>query len=216
MKNWMCILIALLAVQITDAQYRRRDGGFMLGVNVQYTYPTGDFGEVAKSGMGGNVSGKYLVNEVIGIGFEAGFHAFKQSDKMAVQSETQTHKTTYRLMPVLLEGTFYIPTWDRTLLPYLGIHFGAYIANINVKQADVYSPENNADEKLWRFAPGAGVHLGLLIELTPFVSLDIRAKGDYVPKIKDDYDRDDYGNKGYLGFDKMMNVGGNVGLLYRF
>lgn len=217
MKTIYCLFFFLLISTISDAQYyRRSDGSFRLGVNAQYTYPLGDFGDVAKNGLGGNLSGKYLINDVIGIGFETGYHAFKQSNKMDVQSANQTHTTKYRLIPVLLEATFYIPTWDRTLLPYLGIHFGAYITNVNIKQDDIYSPENNAKENLWLFSPGAGAHIGLLIELSEYVDLDIKIRGDYVPKIKDDYNRDELGNKGYTGFNKMMNIGGNIGLLYKF
>ncbi len=33
-------------------------------------------------------------------------------------------KYKYHLIPVLLEATFYVPTWNRTTLPYLGIQFG--------------------------------------------------------------------------------------------
>lgn len=216
MKTIYCLFIFVLISILSEAQYYRRDGGFRLGVNAQYTYPLGDFSDVAKNGFGGNISGKYLINDVIGIGFETGYHAFKQSDKMDVQSANQTHETKYRLIPVLVEGTFYIPTWDRTLLPYLGIHFGAYITNINIKQSDIYSPENNAKENLWRFSPGVGAHIGLLIELSEYVDLDIKIRGDYVPKIKEDYDRDELGNKGYIGFNKMLNIGGNIGLLYKF
>lgn len=217
MKTAIYLMIFLMTATITEAQYYRRgEGGFRLGINAQYTYPLGDFGEVAKNGLGGNLSGKYLINDVIGIGFEVGYHAFKQGDKLENQSSNQTHTTKYKLIPVLLEGTFYIPTWDRTLLPYFGIQFGAYVTNINVRQSDVYSPENDAKENLWRFSPAVGAHAGLLIELTEYVSLDIRIRGDYVPKIKDDYDRDEWGNQGNIGFDKMLNIGGNIGLLYKF
>ena len=72
MKTIYCLFIFVLISILSEAQYYRRDGGFRLGVNAQYTYPLGDFSDVAKNGFGGNISGKYLINDVIGIGFETG------------------------------------------------------------------------------------------------------------------------------------------------
>lgn len=34
-------------------------------------------GKILKNGIGGNVSAKYLINKMIGIGFEAGYYGFK-------------------------------------------------------------------------------------------------------------------------------------------
>lgn len=217
MKRASCLISLLFGITLVQAQYYKQgNGSFRLGINAQYTYALGDFSDVAKNGLGANISGKYLINDVIGIGFETGYHAFKQGDKLEIQSSHQSHTVKYRLIPALFEGTFYIPTWDRTLLPYLGIQFGAYILNIDIRQTDIYSPENNAKESLWRFSPGVGAHAGLFIEVTEYVDLDIKIRLDYIPKIKAEYDLDDLGNKGNIGFDKMMNPGASIGLLYKF
>lgn len=219
MKRISClipVLFLLGTVSVQAQYYHHRDGSFRLGINAQYTYLLGDFSDVAKNGLGANISGKYLINDVVGIGFETGYHAFKQGDKLEIQSSNQSHTVKYRMIPALFEGTFYIPTWNRTLLPYLGVHFGAYLLNINIKQDDVYSPENNAKENLWHFSPGVGAHAGILIELTEYVDLDIKIRLDYVPKIKAEYDLDELGNKGNIGFDKLMNPAANIGLLYKF
>ncbi len=38
---------------------------------------------------------------------------------------------------------------------------------------------------------------------------------DYVPRIDDAYEYNEY-TQGNIGFNKMLNIGGNIGLLYRF
>lgn len=214
MKKLLYILCLLFITQATTAQYYRRgDSGFMLGVNAGYTYPLGDFGKMTKHGLGGNVSAKYLINRVIGIGLEAGYHSFKADINLTNANTDQEYKA--RLIPVTLEATFYIPTWDRTILPYLGIHFGAYITNISVNTKNAGYGETNVSENLYLISPGAGPDLGVLFELTEKIMLDIKIKGDYVHKIKSEYEIDEY-TQGNIGFDKMMNLSASIGLLYRF
>ena len=78
MKKWyFCLICLFCTASITQGQYYRQDNGFLLGVNAGYSYPLGDMGKILKNGLGGNVAGKYLINHVIGIGFEAGYHSFK-------------------------------------------------------------------------------------------------------------------------------------------
>lgn len=220
MKKILAILCLIGIFSTGNAQYYRRDGGFLLGVNAGYTYPLGDFGKVAKNGMGGNLSAKYLINRVIGIGLETGYHSFKQGGELEKQSQTQTHTTKYKLIPVVLEATFYIPTWDRSILPYCGLHFGAYALNFSVDQKDQYNPGKNVNTSVWQFMPGVGVDIGVLFELSENISLDVKIRGDYIPKIESKYTYQDtengVDNTGYFGFDKMLNLGANIGLLYKF
>lgn len=215
MKNYCLCLISLIFVtHLAQAQYRQ-DRGFLLGINAGYLYPTGDMGKILKNGIGGNVSAKYLINDVIGIGFEGGYYALKSKIAKEQHSTEQEYKA--HLIPVLLEATFYIPTWNRTTLPYLGIQFGGYINQIKVSQsAPAYSSETSMSKKLFLFSPGAGIHGGVLFQLaSERWWMDIRLRADYVPKIDGEYAIDDY-DKGNIGFDKMLNIGGNIGILYKF
>lgn len=205
-------IIFLFAFSARGQYYRQNESGFLLGVNAAYTYPLGDFGKIAKQGLGGNLSAKYLINRVIGLGFEGGYHTFK-TDITGRSNVTQDYKC--RVIPLLVEGTFYIPTWDRTLIPYLGVEFGAYLTNIRIsKEPNVYG-EEAVSEKLNLFSPAVGAHAGLLVELTEYVKLDIKVKGDYVLKIKDEYDINPY-TKGNIGFNKMLNLTASIGLLFCF
>lgn len=192
--------------------YRDGDSGFLLGVNAGYSYPFGDFGKINKNGLGGNLSAKYLINRVIGIGFEAGFHSFK-TDIAGNDHVEQDYKCN--LLPFVLEATFYIPTWDRTLLPYCGLHFGGYMTHIGISQKSNLYGDSAVSEKLNLFSPGVGPDLGMLIELSEYVKLDLKIKGDYVLKIKDEYTIDEY-TRGNIGFNKIMNLGLSIGLLYTF
>lgn len=215
MKNcFLCLFSLIFVAHFAQAQYRQ-DRGFLLGINAGYLYPTGDMGKILKNGIGGNISAKYLINDVIGIGFEGGYYAFKSKIAKEQHSTEQEYKA--HLIPALLEATFYIPTWNRTTLPYLGIQFGGYINQIKVSQsAPAYSSEISMSKKLFLFSPGAGLHGGVLFQLaSERWWMDVRLRADYVPKIDGEYAIDDY-NKGNIGFDKMLNIGGNIGILYKF
>ncbi len=214
MKKWyFCLICLFCTASITQGQYYRQDNGFLLGVNAGYSYPLGDMGKILKNGLGGNVTGKYLINHVIGIGFEAGYHSFKSKVLLSNDNTDQDYKC--RLIPVLLDASFYMPNWDHTILPYLGIHFGAYLTNIKVsRRSDIYDIPT-LSKKLFIISPGVGLNAGSLFELSEQVYLDFKIRVDYVPKIEDSYQFDE-NTPGNIGFDKILNIGANIGLLYKF
>lgn len=126
------LIFTFLCIQTGFSQYYRQDQGFLLGINAGYLYPTGDMGKILKNGIGGNLSAKYLINKVIGIGFESGYYRFKS--KLNLDNDHTAQEYKCNLIPALLEATFYIPTWNRTTLPYLGLQFGGYLTHIRVAQ----------------------------------------------------------------------------------
>lgn len=214
-RIFICLVCLALGAGGAQGQRYRGDQGLLLGVNAGYLYPTGDMGKILKNGLGGNLSLKYLINEVIGIGFEGGYQRFKS--KIAKESHNTEQSYKARLIPALLEATFYIPTWNRATLPYLGLQFGAYMTNISVSQKSAYDPyAADVSKKLFLFSPGAGVHVGALFQLpSDRWYLDLRVRADYVPDVDNEYDVDEF-TKGNIGFEKMLNIGANIGLLYRF
>ena len=209
---YLLFVLLLLWTGMQGQYYRNNDSGFLLGVNAGYTYPLGDFGKINKNGLGGNLSAKYLINRVIGIGLEAGYHSFK-TDIAGNDNVSQDYKC--QLIPFVIEATFYIPTWDRTLLPYCGLHFGGYMTHIKINQTYQFPENSPVSKKLNLVSPGVGPDIGILIELSEYVKLDLKVKGDYILNIKDEYKIDDY-NQGNIGFNKIMNLGLSIGLLYTF
>jgi len=213
MKKGILYLLGLFCLlQPVRGQHYRQDQGLLLGIGAGYLYPTGDMGKIVKNGLGGDLSAKYLINRVIGIGFQGGYYNFK--NKMNLDNDNASQDYKCRLIPALLEATFYIPTWNRTVLPYTGIQFGAYLTYIDVSREEQYA-RDAVSKKLFLFSPGAGLHIGTLFELSDRIWLDLRLRGDYVPKVEDEYELDEY-TGGNIGFSKMLNLGGNIGLLYRF
>lgn len=217
MKKWSLYLMGLLCLSsVAQAQYYRQDRGFLLGVNAGYLYPTGDMGKTLKNGLGGGITAKYLINQVIGIGFEGGYYAF-QSKIPGIGPDGTAQEYKAHLIPALLEATFYIPTWNRTTLPYLGIQFGGYLLHMNTSRKEVYQATEYS-KKLFLFSPGAGLHAGVLFQLaSDRFWMDLRLRADYVPKIESEYQfgEDDLTSRD-IGFDKMLNIGANIGLLYKF
>lgn len=214
MKIYSFFLLFLLLnfPLLSNGQYRRGEQGLLLGVNAGYLYPTGDMGKILKNGIGGNISLKYLINEVLGIGFESGYYGFKSKLNLDNTNTEQEYKC--HLTPVLLEASFYFPTWNRTTLPYVGLQFGGYLTQIKVSRESVYS--FSTSKSLLLFSPGAGAHGGVLFQLgSDRCWMDIRIRADYVPKIEDKYEMDEY-TQGNIGFHKMLNIGANIGILYKF
>lgn len=216
MKFYYILILSfcLCATFPVEGQYYRDDKGFLLGVNAGYLYPTGDMGKILKNGIGGNLSAKYLINEVLGIGFESGYYSFKSKLNLDNAHTDQEYKC--HLLPVLLEATFYIPTWNRVTLPYLGVQFGGYLTQIKINRSDNTYEHDHISKNLFLFSPGAGLHTGVLFQLaSDRWWMDARIRADYTPKVKEEYELDEY-STGHIGFDKMLNIGCNIGILYKF
>lgn len=215
MKIYPLILVFFFLIFpfLSQGQYHRNDRGFLIGLNAGYIHPN-DMGKILKNGIGGNFSIKYLINDVLGIGFESGYSNFKNKLNLDNTYTEQDYKC--HLIPVLLEATFYFPTWNRTTLPYLGTQFGAYFTQIKITQKTESVSSYMLSKNLFLSSPGIGLHAGILFQLAnKNWWMDIRLRTDYVPKVKDEYELDDY-QKGNIGFDKMLNIGGNIGILYKF
>lgn len=97
----------------------------------------------------------------------------------------------------------------------------AFSSGGNFSQLDVgrqytgYSASLSFSKHLFLFSPGVGLHGGLLFQLSDKVWMDLKVRADYVPRIDDAYEYNEY-TQGNIGFNKMLNIGGNIGLLYRF
>lgn len=216
MNKFLLISIFFITnIVSAPAQYNRNDTNILLGINASYLYPTGNMGKILKNGIGSNLSFKYLLNKIIGIGIESGFYRFKS--KIAENQNLISQNYLAHLMPFLLEATFYIPTWNQITLPYAGILFGGYLTQIKIQQENTSNWSlNNISKNLFLFSPGIGLHAGILYQLASEKWwLDFRIRLDYVPKIQDEYKLNEY-NYGNIGFDKMLNIGSNIGILYKF
>ncbi|GHU60633.1 hypothetical protein FACS1894121_1040 [Bacteroidia bacterium] len=216
MKKLLLIILFFCGLNLAYAQ---QESGFLLGANVAYTFTTGDFKALNKNGIGVNLSGKYLINRVLGIGFESGYHPYKSKIGDG-QSVSQSMENS--VIPFLAEATFYYPTWDRTLLPYFGIHFGGYLVRTKISQTGD-GLVTGFTKTLNNFTFGGGPDIGVLIEVTESIKLDLKLKGDYIPKIESrytyksaSYGGDEQTYDGNIGFTKMLDFGCSVGLLYVF
>lgn len=92
MKKIIYLFCLICTITLAKGQYYRPDRGFLLGINAGYFYPTGDMGKILKNGIGGNVSAKYLINKMIGIGFEAGYYGFKTKVNLNKDDVSQKYK----------------------------------------------------------------------------------------------------------------------------
>ena len=103
MKKIIYLFCLICTITLAKGQYYRPDRGFLPGINAGYFYPTGDMGKILKNGIGGNVSAKYLINKMIGIGFEAGYYGFK----------TKVNRPLCHLSNMFCDQTFHLIALQR-------------------------------------------------------------------------------------------------------
>ena len=113
--------------------------------------PTGDFGDVYKTGFGGTVTGRYGINERLNVGLNLGGQFFK-ADKDKVFNQD----VKFRIVPITALVEYNILTGD--LKPYVGMDLGLYNARVDVGDA------NDSDTK-FGVAPTAGLNYAVMDNL---------------------------------------------------
>lgn len=113
MKNLVKLAIACLAfLSITTMAKAQIKIGASLGAAV----PMGDFSDGANTGLGGSLTGKYLINKNMGVGLNVGFYSFGE----------KTDGFKNKLTPVSGSFTYYFNSNTGNFKPYVGADLGFY------------------------------------------------------------------------------------------
>ena len=139
---------------------------FAFGVNAQIkltvggglAIPLGDFGDATKTGFGGNVGVKYMLNENMAVGANLGY--------IMMGEKYSGFKAS--LLPITGSYTYYFKS--EGVRTYLGFDAGYYSMTVRITS---YPSDSKS---ALGFAPTAGFEYGLNDRL----ALDVNAKYNYI------------------------------------
>ena len=142
----VCLLFTFMGAQ---AQF---DVGATIGVQ----FPTGSFGDIAKTGFGFTVVGKYHLKENMAVGLNIGYYGFGVKD-VGVSG----YKATASMMPITALFEYQFGTGS--VKPYVGADLGLY--RFGVKET--YQGESFSSAKTYfGLAPTGGILYGLSDKLS--------------------------------------------------
>jgi hypothetical protein len=90
------IFVIVLATVFISASGFAQKGNNKIGVGVDLSFPTGDFGEAFKTGLGGYVKGMYGIGTAGQITFTTGYSGFK------LKESSDEFKMTTKIIPLLV------------------------------------------------------------------------------------------------------------------
>jgi outer membrane protein W len=178
MKNYKNLFFAALLVGAAsftvNAQIR-------LGAGVMTGLPMGDFADVFGFGIGGGVSGEYMLTDNIGAGLSVGFLSF------APQSEFEDIASNLTMIPIHLQGNYhFMPGEDFNFYAGLGLGINmitSTVPEISVPFFGVIQEEAKETESEFAIIPRIGVNYMFTDVLGLDFNLGYALVGDfsYVP-----------------------------------
>ncbi len=148
-KIFAVVALSLFVGNAVNAQIK-------VGANFGLQLPLGTFGDGADMGIGGNITGEYMITENIGAGLGFGYYSFgyKGVDESAT------------VMPITASGSYYFLT--EGFKPYAGVELGAYMLGSSFEGAST--------ETYFGFAPVVGAQY----DLTESFGLNANLKYNYI------------------------------------
>lgn len=160
-----------------------------VGANAGAFIPMGTFGDMAGTGFGGGLSGKYMLNDNMAVGLNAGYYTFGEKDLIIA-------KYKMSIIPVAANFTYYFG--EGSFKPYAGLDLGMYMVKTDVtietsglsdlfsdlsdlsdtdtSSSDASSSDTNDSQTKIGFAPVVGCEYNF----TDALGLDVNAKYHYI------------------------------------
>jgi hypothetical protein len=139
MRSITFIIILLFAFGFAHGQIQ-------VGATVGAQFPTGDFGDGAKIGIGFNIVGKYMINDHIAVGLNSGYSRF----------DTQIDGLSCTMIPVT--GLFEYHFGVQNLRPYIGVDAGVYNYGARI---EFLGASESGSKTYFGFAPTGGILYGI-------------------------------------------------------
>ncbi len=212
------IILFLLMISISGFSQYNKQKKRLVGGNVGYQYPLGDFGKECSGGFNFRAAGQLLLNPKIGIGAEISFSFLGQGDFWNGNAKGK-YNTNYNIGSALLNTFFYFDAWDQDFHPYGGIAFGFYHFRYN---ADFTSSSGGTQSQTHKFnlnKVGIAPHIGFLYDISRELSFDANLRCTYIPGIPKSVTQKDLSGQDYayfLGFSSILMPELSIGLYYRF
>jgi hypothetical protein len=181
MKKVQYIIIALLfSVTLITAQTK-----LGLGINGSYLSPTGDFGDVYKSGFGGTAYLTYDLSENLQLCAIAGYSQFSFNNEKynellsAFFSSFGTEinvdiQSKMKIIPLMVGGKYFLSSSN--FRPYGELNLGLHIVSVDASSIKINGESLTAVAEQSESTFGWGLGVGFLYKVAPKISLDINAK----------------------------------------
>ena len=140
-----------------------------VGINGGVQLPMGKFSDYSKTGFGGGISGKYMLNPNMGVGLNVGFYSF--DGKELGDGVLLSSKLKSTIIPITANYTYYFG--EGTLKPYVGVDLGLSMVKAkSTVSALGFSSSSDSTVTKFCFAPVVGAEYSLNENL----ALDLNVK----------------------------------------
>jgi opacity protein-like surface antigen len=181
MKRTTLVILAL----IFSCGFLSAQTNFSIGVNGAYLSPTGDFGNLYKSGFGGLACLTYNVTENIQLSLGTGYSRFSFNNDQYNQMlrdfysdygtpPTVNISSNLKIIPVMLGGKYFFT--NTAFKPYAGLDLGLHIVSVDGATIKVNGQTLDAVKGESKAATAWGLAVGFLYKVAPKINLDVNAK----------------------------------------
>lgn len=167
----LIMIIAAVSMMAASANAQ-----FKIGANIGAAVPTGDFGDMAKTGFGVEVDVKYMLNEKMSVGLGFGQYLFGGKDIETEAGPMPVDGNPYGITSIVGKYNYYFG--ENAFRPYVGADLGLYIlkAKIDIEYAGRTIPYIDESETNFGFAPVIGFEYAF----SDSWALNVNAKYNYI------------------------------------
>ena len=181
MKKALLLIFALILTSFAlPAQTK-----FGVGVEGAYLSPTGDFGNVYKSGFGGLASLTYNVTNNVQLSLSSGYSQFSFNNDQFNQMlrdfyssygtpPTVNVNSNLKIIPVILGGKYFFT--NTAFKPYAALDLGLHIISVSASTMQVNGQTVNAVTGQSKAATAWGLGVGCMYQVAPKICIDVNAK----------------------------------------
>ncbi|MCL6099317.1 MAG: outer membrane beta-barrel protein [Bacteroidetes bacterium] len=180
MKKLSAVILALLLTgSMLSAQSK-----IGVGINAAYLSPTGDFGDLYKSGFGGLASLTFDATENLQLSATVGYAQFSfNNDKFnqmlndflgGGSNANVSVDSKLTLIPIMAGGKYFFTTSN--FKPYAAVDLGAHIMSVDGAKVNFGGQSYDATVKESKAAFAWGLGVGFYYAVAPKINLDVNAK----------------------------------------
>ena len=180
MKKLTAVILALLLTgSLLSAQSK-----IGVGINAAYLSPTGDFGDLYKSGFGGSASLTFDATENLQLSATVGYAQFSfNNDKFnqmlndflgGGSNANVSVDSKLTLIPIVAGGKYFFS--NTNFKPYGEVDLGVHIMSVDGAKVNFGGQSYDATVKESKAAFAWGLGVGFYYAVAPKINLDVNAK----------------------------------------
>lgn len=216
-RQFLILFTFFCFCSLARAQYYK-DNKYMIGGSLGYAYPMGDFGNQASGGVSVRLKGQMFLNKKISVGAEIANSFLGQNDFWD-GSHLGSYDVNYHIASVLMNGAFYLDSWDKDFRPYIALDFGYFLYRNKIDfiaaSAGVTTSKRTIKENKFGLAP----NVGFFYHLSNWWSFEMNLRYTIIPNFPESVPvKEQNGEKYpyYLGFKNISLPEFSLGFYYRF